>query len=278
MSTTIDACELFAKAVMDTEPWNDDPQILPIPWRKVELPEKLCFGMIVDDTLCKPTPPVLRGLAETKAALEAAGHRVVEWVPYDVERNKNLLFRLFEGDGGAKIASVIEEGGEPWPQGLQPFQKAWESSKDKARTVADLWTAQAERTAYCKEALDYWIATKEISGTGRPFDGVISPVSPHAAPKHYEFHHLMYTGVWNLTDQSSFVFPVTRATKSDVKDANNTPNPFRNETEERTWNDYNADEIEGAPVALQVVTRRLEEEKAVALGRVIAAALEKSRK
>lgn len=38
-------------------------------------------GLIMDNGIVKPTPPVIRALLETKAALEKAGHKVIEWSP-----------------------------------------------------------------------------------------------------------------------------------------------------------------------------------------------------
>lgn len=44
MSTALESVKLWAKAVVDNKPWNRDPNMIPIPWREVEIPEKLCFG------------------------------------------------------------------------------------------------------------------------------------------------------------------------------------------------------------------------------------------
>lgn len=38
-------------------------------------------GLIMDNGIVKPTPPVTRALLETKAALEKAGHKVIGWTP-----------------------------------------------------------------------------------------------------------------------------------------------------------------------------------------------------
>lgn len=59
-----------------------DPNVVPIPWRDITLPEKLCFGILVDDGVVKPLPPVQRALADTRKALEAAGHTVIDYKPY----------------------------------------------------------------------------------------------------------------------------------------------------------------------------------------------------
>lgn len=273
MSASLAACELWAKTVVDTRPWEVDPLMLPIPWREVELPEQLCFGIVMDDGIVMPTPPITRALQETKAALEAAGHKVIEWTPHNTGQSKSILERFFVGDGGAKISSVIKAGEEPWPAGLIDFEKAAAFSLANPPLVSDLWTNQAERNAYCKAALDHWMASKELTSTGRPFDGVITPVSPFSAPPHYTFEHVTYTSIWNITDQPGAVFPVTRVTPNDAKPE--VVHDLRNDVEKRIWDRYDPEEVVGAPVALQMVTMRLQEEKALKLAGIAAQALAK---
>jgi amidase len=81
MSADITSLELFAKAIVDSEGWLSDPNIIPIPWREIQLPEKLCFGILADDGIVKPLPPVARALETTRRAIEAAGHTVIEYKP-----------------------------------------------------------------------------------------------------------------------------------------------------------------------------------------------------
>ena len=45
MAPSLGAIELWSKVVVDSSPWMEaDPNCLPIPWRQVEVPEKLCIG------------------------------------------------------------------------------------------------------------------------------------------------------------------------------------------------------------------------------------------
>ena len=81
MSADIKSLELFAKAIVDSEGWLSDPNIVPIPWRTISLPEKLCFGILVDDGVVKPLPPVQKAMERTRRAIEAAGHTVIEYTP-----------------------------------------------------------------------------------------------------------------------------------------------------------------------------------------------------
>lgn len=42
-------------------------------------PESNSAGILLDDGIVKPLPPVTRALLQTRASLEAAGHEVVEF-------------------------------------------------------------------------------------------------------------------------------------------------------------------------------------------------------
>ena len=68
-----------------------------------------------------------------------------------------------------------------------------------------------EKREYQKLYMDYWNSTAELTGTGRPVDGVISPCAPHAAVLPLKYRHVGYTSLFNLLDYTSVVFPVTHA-------------------------------------------------------------------
>jgi amidase len=239
------------------------------------VPEKLCFGMIMDDGAIAPTPAITRVLKETRAALEAAGHTVVEWKPYDITRALSLFMSLIKGDGGVTIASTIRgDIPEPFPAGLQHFDAAAEAATANPPTVKDLWKTQAARQAYLAEALAHWHASKEVTGTGRPFDGVIAPVAPYPAAKRYQFpiREGTYTFIWNLADQTSLVFPAGSVKSSDVGEIGR---EYRGADEKNAWENYDVAGLEGMPVGLQLVVPRHEEEMAIKLGGVIVDAIGK---
>lgn len=191
----------------------------------------------MDDGAIAPTPAVTRVLNETRAALEAAGHTVVEWAPYDVPRGLDIFMRLIRGDGGLTIKNAVQPPNgipEPFPLGLAHFDAAAEAAKANPPTVGELWKVQAERQAYLVEFLRHWQKTAGVSGTGRPFDGVIAPVAPYPAAKRYQFpiREGTYTFVWNVADQTSLVVPAGTARKEDVGDIGR---EYRSADEKRAW-------------------------------------------
>jgi amidase len=81
MARTLEDITLFAKAVVDAEPWKTDPKVLPIPWRPTEQKKKLKIAVLWHDGMVVPTPPVTRALKETVDKLRKAGHNIIEWDP-----------------------------------------------------------------------------------------------------------------------------------------------------------------------------------------------------
>lgn len=69
--------ELYFESLLDSEPWNIDPGLLPIPWRRhmAEMPTRsLKLGFIFDDGITKCQPPIERLARGMAARLMAAGH------------------------------------------------------------------------------------------------------------------------------------------------------------------------------------------------------------
>jgi amidase len=89
LSNSLSGVKMFMKAVLSQQPWKHDPESIRRPWDEdvYQLKEhgggrKLVFGMIWNDGMITPHPPIIRGLEQAKKALIAAGHEVVDWLPY----------------------------------------------------------------------------------------------------------------------------------------------------------------------------------------------------
>ena len=78
------------KALLSSEPWLHDPEVLPLPYRSQEelVPEripKLSFGLLASDGIVTPHPPIVRAIQEVTEALEADGHSVGQAQPLKLE-------------------------------------------------------------------------------------------------------------------------------------------------------------------------------------------------
>ena len=86
MATSLGALRLAVKSLLSQEPWLFDPLVHELQWRSEVEDQvrtitkgsgaKLAFGMIKHDEGVMPFPPIIRALDQTRAALEAMGHKV----------------------------------------------------------------------------------------------------------------------------------------------------------------------------------------------------------
>ena len=122
---------------------------------------------------------------------------------------------------------------------------------------------------------DYWHSTIEQTGTGRPVDGVILPVAPTAAVINDKFMHYGYVNVANLLDYTCVSIPVTTADQElDPFDKDYRP---LNDLDRKNWEAYDAEIYHGAPVGVQIMGQRLEEEKMLSITEIICRALDATR-
>lgn len=87
-------------------------------------------------------------------------------------------------------------------------------------SMTELAALNVAKREYQKQYMDYWNSTAELTGTGRPVDGLFCPLAPHAAVIPNEYHYVGYTAFVNVLDYTSVAMPVTFADKSvDVRSA-----------------------------------------------------------
>ncbi|AQZ10068.1 hypothetical protein BZL39_A10050 [Zygosaccharomyces parabailii] len=266
ISTSLSNIELYCKTVVNQgKPWLHDPKCLEIPWREVDLPEKLVFAVMQDDGIVKPYPAISRAIDTTVTCLRKAGHEIIEWKPLHHKRLTEIIGEFFLSDGGSHCKNYGALSGEPF----FPYMQMYDTAKDMP--VSTLWNLQTERSRLCKEYLDQWNSTAYKSGSKRPVDAIIMPVSPYSGVGIGKFTYIGYTAVFNALDWAAGTIPVTRAESSrDSKDPSYQP---RNEQDKLTYDCFNAEEVEGGPASIQLVCKKLQEEKLVALMKVVATTL-----
>jgi amidase len=175
---------LFMSTLAAQEPWRYDPQCLPLAWRAEEelLPKKLCFGFGMGDGTVTPTPPLRRAMEITKKALVAAGHDVIDYIPYEHIEAAEIISKMWSADAGEDFKQDIETSGEPFHLQIQKWIDDMDA-KPKP-TVFETWQNQHRRTLLATAWHERWEGTKEVTGTGRPIDGLIMPSTPFPAIRH----------------------------------------------------------------------------------------------
>ncbi|CUM64854.1 uncharacterized protein PRCAT00002469001 [Priceomyces carsonii] len=263
LSTSLETLEFYCKSVIDAKPWDYDPSVINLPWREASVPEKLNIAVLADDGWIRPTPPIRRGILTVVDLLKKDGHDVIDWEADDHLRLSKIITSFFLSDGGKHVMEVLNETGEP----LFPYMRLYGTSSELG--VSDLWKLQSERKLLQKKYLQRWNETALKTKNGKPIDAIILPVSPFAGNPKGKFHdYVGYTSPFNALDFSAATFPVSRVNQNiDIADASSTN---RNETDNNIWRDYNPQESHGGAIALQVVCKRLEEEKVIEILKTIA--------
>ena len=224
ISHSVPSLRLMVKALLSRQPWLQDPLVHEIPWRDGQernmLNRKLTFGVLANDGVCSPFPPIRRAMAMVSRAIQNQGHQVLDWKPPPHRRGNDTALTAWTFDGGADTDKAFKLSGEPpSPQVGGPNRKT--SPEMGATKIAETNVLKRE---FLKEYLDYWNNTAKMTDTGDAIDAVIMPVAPFPAPRPERYRYYGYTSIINLLDYTACTVPVTRVDQSvDVIDENFKP-------------------------------------------------------
>ncbi|TQV92648.1 fatty-acid amide hydrolase [Cordyceps javanica] len=258
MARTLEDIAMYSRVVIDSQPWLRDAKCHPLPWKPLELPRKLRIGVMWDDTLVRPTPPVARALRHTVTKLLRAGHDVVDWQPTDMLQSLTMIGKFFVADGALAIRKELERTGEPWRPEMDAYRDA------QPMSVYDVWNLQTERTAFQNANLDRW--------NDAGLDALLLPTMPYVTHRHQGTRHVAYTAVFNILDVSAVSFP-TGLTVDKSVDLLGQDYEARSDTCQAINTEYDPSLLDGMPISLQLVARKLEEEKVLGMTQSVLQAL-----
>lgn len=285
LGTTAGALKLVTQSLLKTEPWHHDPLVHDIPWRQEQetltldlaRSKQLCFAVLRHDGCVGPMPPVLRAVNQTVAAMEKAGHKVIEWTPPSHSHLISILEKCWSFDGGKDARDAFALSGEPSaPQVLMEEKEQYNATQ--------IMRTMVEKREACKEYMEYWNSTAEKTGTGRPVDAIICPLAPFPAARPGRFTWYGYSVFVNLLDYTAVVLPATKVDKNvdkvneeydavgkiDQDTQNDCKCLVRDVSNTALLTSIDDPEIyDGANVAVQLVGRRLQEEKMLALAEYV---------
>ena len=160
------------------------------------------------------------------------------------------------------------------------------------KTMFEQWKLVVKRETYKAKWHEWWNSTAKTYQTDddvlqdekekketAPFDFLITPPNATPAVPHDGMHDAVsscgYTFLFNLLDYAAGILPVAHVSK--LQDA--LPPTFRlnklNGVAQGAYKHYSASEMDGLPVGVQIVCRRLEEERVLACMERVENALEK---
>jgi Asp-tRNA(Asn)/Glu-tRNA(Gln) amidotransferase A subunit family amidase len=290
MARTLNDLTYFTRSVVQMRPWTYDYACHPMEWRadiEEEFLEKksLRVGMLRTDGVVDPSPACKRALEMTEDALRRAGHEIVEIDPPSPYEALVLASQLLNNDGVAMAKSFFRWGETndrgvrqmrfymKLPRPIKYLYYLWVKYvrgdaiwagllRDfHPKTGYESWQLVAKREAYKARWFNWWNAAN--------VDFLLSPPNATPAVPHGGMHDAVsscgYTFLFNMIDYTAGVIPVTHVDRA--KDA--LPAGFNirklNGVAQGAYKLYDADDMHGLPVGVQIVGRRLEEEKVLSI-------------
>ncbi|KAI7776591.1 ral amidase [Diaporthe eres] len=276
------ALRTLVKAVLADEPWLRDPLVAEMPWRQDvyeatkanaqaggEKQQQLVVGIAPTDGLVTPQPPVLRAVETVAKALRDAGHVVVPFSHGPTEEAIDLWSSAAYADLTFAHAQ-FRASGEPVDRLMPP---AFDPDKPEAAPLGtgEVQSLNVRVRRYREAYLRRWGETARHPGNtlGRPVDVVITPVAPYSAARIGKIRYIGYPLPVVLNDQSAAVLPVITTDKDiDVVRPLEISEGIREEyvtANKKVHQDYDPDLYHGLPVNVQVIGRRFQEEKVLAI-------------
>ncbi|MCJ1299528.1 hypothetical protein MMC08_002320 [Hypocenomyce scalaris] len=266
---SVEDMRLFTMSVLREEPWKYDSKVIPMPWRQAEediIKLKLASGGLTlgfynCDGNVLPHPPIIRGIETVVSTMKKNGHQIVPWKPYKHDYAVDLINSIYAGDGGEDIYATLRESGEP---AIPNFKDLISPDLPKVE-MNELWEAQLKKWRFQCEYLEQWRMMEE--SLGREMDAIIAPITPSAAVRHNQFKYYGYASAINLLDFTAVVVPVGFADMNvDGKRVGYEP---LSQIDGVINAEYDPEAYHGAPVAVQIIGRRLSEERTMAIAEEI---------
>ncbi|KAF2089205.1 putative glutamyl-tRNA amidotransferase subunit A [Saccharata proteae CBS 121410] len=270
LSSSLEGIKLFCKTLVESKPWLDNPALTPMEWRDQvdwlaqgkDGKRKLKVAVMKDDGVVKPHPPVLRAIDEVIEKLKGSEDvEIVEWKPYKHDLAWEIIASLYFCDAGNEEKAAINASGEPFRPLTDFILTNNPHVPKKPYSVEDIWRLTVARETYKAEYAKLWKDTATGPDGEGMVDVILCPVGPGAAPPIDQARWWGYTSQWNLLDYPGLVFPVTQVDPA-VDKKNETYEP-RNADDEFNHKLYEPETYRDAPVSLQLVGRRYDDEKVI---------------
>ncbi|TIA96481.1 hypothetical protein E3P96_03598 [Wallemia ichthyophaga] len=291
MARSVVDLELIARAVLDSPIKLNvsEGSLAPVPYRPINLPQKLRFGYYADSNFVRSSPAMRRGVFETIDKMREAGHECIDVGPVDAESALEIFVALSAADGFNTLMEPLGDDPRepalflvglgaslPWPvrkmagwllETFTPnsgFARALRQSG--AKTVHDYWAWTAKRDDFASQFRKEVFHKHNLDGLIAPLQAL--PNVPHTLTKYLNLI-AADTVLYNVTDSTVGIVPVGKVDKErDQLPAAYAPGKACRAQllEDRMYGGkepvYNADKMDGLPLAVQIVTEKaFEDEK-----------------
>ncbi|TIA67924.1 amidase family protein [Aureobasidium pullulans] len=242
--------ELLMKSVINARPWDLDAQALAIPWNTtgVEKKSKLRIGLLKEDLKWPAWPPVRRALDSAARKLADAGHEVIELDPKNPSLDEGLIiaYESYALDPTQQAGQFIAASGEPMTESLKRTLVGSQALLLGGGNApgSDVFDLNVRKRDYQRRWNEVFVNLN--------IDVVLCLGAQTTAPPHDTFGMVPYTAAWNALEFPAVIVPFMKADKTIDTEDLATQDPEH---------PYSAEEVHGAPLAVQIVARRYHDEK-----------------
>jgi Asp-tRNA(Asn)/Glu-tRNA(Gln) amidotransferase A subunit family amidase len=199
--------EVWMQTVIDSEPWDRDPNVIAVPWRRVKSFDRpLRLGVVTEDASRYAHPTVLRTITSAVEALKKAGHTIVDLtgkVP-SIWESSVLSWKYFALDPEETPFKILKEVDEPIIASI-PTTFTKEVPPGWHPSVDDLFGMNMQRFGIVAQ---YHKLVME-----NELDGFIMPAYQATAVPHDTYGIPIYTVLPNLINYPAGVIPYLKADK-----------------------------------------------------------------
>ncbi|KAI1296209.1 putative fatty-acid amide hydrolase [Xylaria venustula] len=241
MATSLRDCSLFLRTILQAGTWKYDSTVISLPWSDVKPKKGLRIGLVEDDGMYTPSPPVRRGLKRAADLLRQKSD--TEIIPVTLPRHKECyedLFGYFTVSGPGYYNEQFGRTGEPPVPSLQRIGLLSQPGKS-LKGFFDLNVRRAEASkSYLELFRDHNL------------DAILMPPAPHTAVPHDTWMTASYTGLWNYLDYPAIVIPVDKVREEDVAD--DVSNARFGEEDAKCYSLYTGPDVyKDLPICVQLV-------------------------
>lgn len=249
MATSLRDLDLVVAWILSarSSPHLREPNLVPLPWTGLAKPLSrmpLKIGFMMDDGLITPQPPVLRALQWAQSKLSNSfAIEVKPFKPYRVADAMRSIRKADTTDGGAHVEAMLAQTGEP----MEPLTQ-WYLEKAEKHGLMEIMRLKMERDEFRCKFAEYW--------QDSDVDVVICPSYVGPACAHDTGCFWNYSAFWNYVDFPGVVWPTP------IKAEKKGEEPYAAGWEPLSEDDvcvrklWDEGDFEGAPINLQMVTRR----------------------
>ncbi|KAF8920609.1 amidase signature domain-containing protein [Mucidula mucida] len=290
MARSVKDLELFCRALFGSRETDTVYDITPLPYRDVSLPEKLKFGYYTSDGFIKASPATKRAVLETVEELRKQGHECIEFTPPSVHEAIAIYVSISSADAYKIMLSHLG----PDPMARLRFISSFASwvlstffGDTKAAKVVTAAGAKGygEYANCIQQRNAYETAFYQQVWHKYAFDGIICPVQampqlPNGGAT--DFSPLAAaTLLYNVLDSPVGVVPVTwvdpekdKLTDEWLVKKNSEGSSFmEDQLYRRKKPFYDPVPMKDMPITVQVVGKRWDEEKVIAMMNIVDKAL-----